>query len=163
MPVITPDELKRNFAKLVEWVTQRERVCMEIGEQLSPTGAQDALALGVAQVDAVRILVQGEISLPDDPELRQLFLKGGLGALTGLTCGHGIFIKAGSYGRRLIAHELVHVLQYESFGGIEPFLVAYVPEVISPPYYPNGTLEREAERIAKIFLLCQSITDAECP
>jgi hypothetical protein len=112
------------------------------------------LALGVGQIDTVRILVQGEISLPEDPELRQLFVKSRLGALTDLTCGHGVFIRAGAYGRRLIAHELAHVLQYEKFGGIEAFLTAYVPEVISPPYYPNGSLEREAERLAEI--VCSS-------
>jgi Domain of unknown function (DUF4157) len=156
MLVITADELKRNFPKLVEWVIQRERICIEIGERLSTTGAQDALAVGVGQIDAVRILVQGEITLPNDPELRQLFLNSGLGALTGLTCGHGIFIKAGAYGRRLIAHELAHVMQYERFGGIESFLVAYLPEVISPPYYPNGPLEREAEQTAKI--VCSSVS-----
>ena len=45
-------------------------------------------------------------------------------------------------------HELGHVLQYERFGGIESFLVAYIPEVIFPPYYPKGPLEQEAERLA---------------
>jgi hypothetical protein len=158
MAVITPDELKRNFPKLVEWVTHRERVCMEIGEQLSSKSALDALAIGVGQIDIVRILVQGEISLPDESELHQLFLRSGLGAITGLTCGHGIFIKAGDCGRRLIAHELVHVLQYERFGGIEPFLAAYVPEIVFPPYYPYGPLELEAKRIAdNVLLRCRSI------
>ena len=53
-----------------------------------------------------------------------------------------------AYSRHLIAHELVHVLQYERFGGIEPYLKAYVPEIVSPPYYPNGPLEQEARRVA---------------
>ena len=151
--MITSEEVNRNFPKLVEWVTQNERICMETGEQLSSEGARDAQAMGVEKIDTVRILVQGEISLPSDPELLQLFLKSGLGAVTGMTFGHGIFAKAGAYGRHLIAHELGHVLQYERFGGIEPFLVAYVPEVVSPPYYPNGPLELEAERIANTICL----------
>jgi hypothetical protein len=33
-------------------------------------------------------------------------------------------------------------------GGIEPFLAAYVPEIVFPPYYPYGPLELEAKRIA---------------
>jgi predicted SprT family Zn-dependent metalloprotease len=45
---------------------------------------------------------------------------------------------------RLIAHELVHVRQYERVGGIEPFLKEYVKEVVFPPEYPNGPLEQEA-------------------
>ena len=38
-----------------------------------------------------------------------------------------------AYSRHPIAHELVHVLKYERFGGIEPYLKAYVPEIVSPP------------------------------
>ena len=37
-----------------------------------------------------------------------------------------------AYSRHPIAHELVHVLKYERFGGIEPYLKAYVPEIVSP-------------------------------
>ena len=48
----------------------------------------------------------------------------------------------------MIAHELVHVMQYERFGGIEAFLKDYVKEVAFPPGYPYGPLEREAESIA---------------
>jgi hypothetical protein len=65
-----------------------------------------------------------------------------------MTFGHAIVLKAESYDRHLIAHELGHVLQYERFGGIEPFLKAYIPELVDPPYYPNGPLEQEAERLA---------------
>ena len=76
------------------------------------------------------------------------FYKSGLGSSRGITFGHGIVLKPGAYDRHLIAHELAHVMQYERFGGIEPFLVAYIPEVVFPPYYPNGPLEQEAERLA---------------
>jgi len=62
--------------------------------------------------------------------------------------GHGIVLKDGHGDRHLIAHEVGHVVQYERFGSIEPFLVAYVPEVVFPPYYPNGPMEREAKRLA---------------
>jgi hypothetical protein len=65
-----------------------------------------------------------------------------------MTFGHGLVLKAGHFNRHLIAHELGHVLQYERFGGIESFLVAYIPEVVFPPYYPKGPLEQEAERLA---------------
>ncbi len=96
----------------------------------------------------LRNLGSNEIPLPDDPELRQLVLQSGLGSSRGITFGHGIVLKPGAYDRHLIAHELAHVMQYERFGGIEPFLVAYIPEVVFPPYYPNGPLEQEAERLA---------------
>jgi hypothetical protein len=66
----------------------------------------------------------------------------------GIAFGHGIVLKTGAYYRRLIAHKLAHVMQYERFGGIEPFLVSYMPEAF-PPHYPNGPLEQEAEQLAK--------------
>jgi Domain of unknown function (DUF4157) len=136
--MIAPEEIQRNYPKLVQWITQRQKICMEIGERLSSKGTRDALTIGIRQIDEVRIMVEGEISLPTDPGLLQLFLKSGLGAVNGITCGHGIFVRPDAYSRHLIAHELVHVLQYERIGGIEPYLKAYVAEIVSPPYYPNG-------------------------
>jgi hypothetical protein len=58
-------------------------------------------------------------------------------------------LKKRPYDRRLIAHEPVHVMQYERFGGIEAFLKEYVKEVAFSPGYPNGPLEREANRVAE--------------
>jgi hypothetical protein len=49
----------------------------------------------------------------------------------------------GAVDRRLVVHELVHVMQYERFGGIETFLKEYVQEVVFDPGYPHGPLEEE--------------------
>jgi hypothetical protein len=66
----------------------------------------------------------------------------------GLTLNHGIFIRADHWrDRRLVAHELVHVAQYERFGGIRPFLKAYFRECLVPGY-PLGSLEQEAIQTA---------------
>jgi hypothetical protein len=46
-----------------------------------------------------------------------------------------------------VAHELAHVVQYERFGGIAPFLRAYFRECLDPGY-PLGPLEQEAAREA---------------
>ena len=91
------------------------------------------------------------IPLPNAPGLRQLALQTGLisEATRGMTFGHGIVLKNGAVDRRLIAHELVHVMQYERFGSTEAFLGEYVKEIAFPPYYPNGPLELEAERLAE--------------
>jgi hypothetical protein len=93
-------------------------------------------------------MVLREIPLPSDPELRQFVLQSGLSDSIGIAAGHGTVLKDGHGNRHLIAHELGHVVQYERFRGIEPFLVAYVPEVAFPPYNPNGPMEREAKRLA---------------
>ena len=65
-----------------------------------------------------------------------------------MTFGHGILLKNGAVDRRLVAHELVHVMQYERFGGIEAFLKEYVQEVVIDPGYLHGPLEQEAERLS---------------
>ena len=65
-----------------------------------------------------------------------------------MTFGHGILLKNGAVDRRLVVHELVHVMQYERFGGIDVFLKEYVKEVVFDPRYPHGPLEQEAERLA---------------
>ena len=116
---------------------------------LLPENRKDAQAIGIQGIDDVRILVLDRIPLPNDPELQQFAIRTGLitGETAGITFGHGILLKNDSYDRRLIAHELGHVMQYERFGGIEAFLIQYVKEVAFPPGYPNGPLEREACRI----------------
>jgi hypothetical protein len=63
-------------------------------------------------------------------------------------------LKKGLYDRRLIAHELTHVMQYERFGGTEAFLKEYVKEVAFPPGYPHGPLESEAAQMAD--RICQN-------
>ncbi len=140
MLMITSEDVQRIFPKAVLWVTQMEQACMEMGQPLLPQNRQDGEMIGIRELAAVRVMVLNEMPAPSDPELRQL--------AAGMTFGHGIVLKNGHYNRHLIAHELGHVLQYERFGGIEPFLVAYIAEVVFPPYYPNGPLEQEAERLA---------------
>ena len=102
----------------------------------------------------MRILVLDGIPLPNDPGLRQLAAETELitDRTAGMTFGHGIVLKKGSIDRRLIAHELVHVMQYERFGGIKAFLKEYVKEVAFPPGYPNGPLEREADQLAELVV-----------
>ena len=146
--MITSEDVLRNIPKAVQWVTKMEQACMKFGQQLSPQGARDAQAVGVRQIGLVRVMVLSEIPLPSDPELRQFVLQSGLSGIIGIAAGHGIVLKDGHGDRHLIAHELGHVVQYERFGSIERFLVAYVPEVVLPPYYPNGPMEREAKRLA---------------
>jgi hypothetical protein len=59
--MITPEELQRNFPKLVQWITQRQKICLAIGERLSFEATRDAQTIGIGQIDEVRIMVEGEI------------------------------------------------------------------------------------------------------
>lgn len=52
--------------------------------------------------------------------------------------------------RRLLIHELAHVVQYERLGGFHAFLGAYLQECINPGY-PLGPLEQEAKAAESRF------------
>jgi hypothetical protein len=148
---ITPEIVGQYFPRIVSWVARMENAILERGQPLFPINSKDAEKIGVRQIDHIRIAAQENIPLPtDDEELCRLILKTGLitPQTVGVTFGHGVVLKNGTYDRRVIAHELVHVLQYERFGGIEPFLEAYIPEIVYPPGYPYGLLEQEAIRVA---------------
>jgi len=63
-----------------------------------------------------------------------------------MTLRYGIFIRREYWGnRRLLAHELAHVAQYERMGGVRRFLGAYLQECLNPGY-PLGPLEQEAKQ-----------------
>jgi hypothetical protein len=66
-----------------------------------------------------------------------------------MTFGRGILFKAESIDHELVVHELVHVKQYETLGGIENFLRAYLPEIIPPRKYGEGPMEQEAANEAR--------------
>jgi uncharacterized protein DUF4157 len=147
--MITPEIVEQNFPKVVQWVIETEKAILEGGYRLSAEYRKDAEAIGVRQLDDVRILAVKKIPMPSDPGLSQLAIETGLILrAVGMTFGHGILLKKGAVDRRLVAHELVHVMQYERFGGIEAFLKEYVKEVVFDPGYPLGPLEKEAERLA---------------
>jgi hypothetical protein len=152
--MITPVIVEQYFPKAVQCVAEMERAILESGQPLLPQNRKDAETIGVQQSKDVRILVLDGIPLPNDPGLRQLAAETELitDRTAGMTFGHGIVLKKGSIDRRLIAHELVHVMQYERFGGIKAFLKEYVKEVAFPPGYPNGPLEREADQLAELVV-----------
>jgi hypothetical protein len=121
--VIAPEIVARYFPIAAQWVTEMEKVVLDRAQRLTPENGKDAEAIGVQRIEDVRIVVWVSIPLPSDPGLKHLALETGLisNRTDGMTFKHGIVLKNGRYDRRLIAHELVmvHVMQYERFGGIE--------------------------------------------
>ncbi len=64
--------------------------------------------------------------------------------------GYGISIRVErKNAEKLIAHELVHVAQYERCGGMRNFLSAYIAEC-STFGYSAAPMEREALELTKI-------------
>ena len=108
--------------------------------------------MGVADPDAVRVVIVDKIPQPEAyPVLTEAArtLKFLDESTAGLTLGSAILIKREYEGyRQLIAHELVHVGQYERLGSIEAFLTAYLAEVASFGYL-NAPMEQEAVTMEK--------------
>jgi hypothetical protein len=106
----------------------------------------DARRIGVAAPDRVRLLQVEEIPIPQDAGLRAAAKATGLLSPTtaGLTLRYGILIRSPFWGARdLVVHELVHVWQYERFGGFAPFLEQYLWECVTLGY-TKAPLEQEA-------------------
>lgn len=132
------------------WAEEQEAVILRDGVALTASQVADARHIGIGHPERVRLRVVAEIPLPLHPLLRDAAETTGLiSPLTaGLTLRYGIFIQSESWGeRRLVVHELVHTVQYERLGGFQPFLEHYLYECITPPGYPFGPLEQEAQRI----------------
>src|SRR5260370_23410524 len=73
--MITSQDVQQNIPKAVQWVTQIEQACMEIGHQLSTQSKRDARAIGVREIDLVRVMVLDETPLPTDRDLRKFILQ----------------------------------------------------------------------------------------
>jgi hypothetical protein len=149
--MISPEQFERLFPKAVAWITEMEKAILDTGKGLLPISEDDAKRIGIQRVSEVRILALSTMPVPGDRELRSVAEQTRLiSPLThGMTFGHGIVVRADHQDRELIAHELVHVLQYERFGGIEGFLKAYMPEILPPQRYGEGPLEEEATNVAR--------------
>jgi len=135
----------------VSWVGKQERRMLRIGVPLNEQELADAKTIGVAEPERVRLVQLDRVPFPTDPLLKAAATA--IQFLTPKTCGltlrYGIFVRSDCWrDRALIAHELVHVMQYERFGGILPFLRQYLTECIAIGY-PEAPLEQEAIAISR--------------
>ena len=141
----------------VLWVRRRQALILHHGAPLTREQMQLAHALGVTATARVRVMRVSRVPLPLPPWLlqwacvmaqRTRWFSLPWSHTAGMTLGHGIVLREDCAGdRRLLAHELVHVSQYERLGGIARFLRQYLRECVWPGY-PHGALEREA-RVAE--------------
>jgi hypothetical protein len=116
------------------------------GVRLNAQQAADAVWLGVAEPERVRLLITPSIPAPAHPVLRAAGEAMHLISphTAGLTLRHGIYLRSDfAHDRFLVAHELVHTAQYERLGGFTPFLRQYLHECLSVGY-PDTPLEQEA-------------------
>jgi ribulose-5-phosphate 4-epimerase/fuculose-1-phosphate aldolase len=135
------------------WAQQQEELMLGHKESLIlvPEGQAIARRAGVSRPAAVRILGVTEIPLPEEKDLREAAVQFGLitPGTAGLTIGHGIFVRQDCLkDPKLIAHELMHVAQYERHGSIPAFLQQYLSEV-NQYGYPAAPMEQEAVAFAE--------------
>ena len=145
--MITHTQLTALLPSAAEWAKQMENIILAQGEVLSAVSLADARSIGVQSPERVRVVAVERMPLPDDPVLQNAAIATGLlsPSTAGLSLRYGILIRIDAWNNRhLIAHELVHTLQYERLGGFSQFLEKYLLECITPPGYPHGPLESEA-------------------
>lgn len=151
--MIAPVMFKKLLPLACAWAEEQEAIIQRDGVPLTERLLADARRIGVRHPEQVRLRVVEEVPVPTNPLLRAAAEETGLlSPLTaGLTLRYGIFIRADCWGdRQLVAHELVHTMQYERLGGFAPFLEQYLQECLTLGY-PNGELEQEARRVEKDY------------
>lgn len=153
-PTQTSELVDLLLPRVVKWVTREEALILRDGVALAPADLQLARLCGVAHPERVRLLKVATMPSPDDPLIQAAQHQSGfkIGEAAGLTLGYGIVILEGDWGNRaIIAHELVHIGQYERLGGNEPFLLKYLSDFLNVGYI-NSPLEREACEVSRRVL-----------
>ena len=132
------------------WVAKQERRILEEGRELTGEERDWASRVGVRNAEKVRVLNVASVPLPGAPFVH--FVAGLFRyplSPIGLAAQYGIYLNQRSKNDpSLLVHELVHVAQYERFGGIRPFLVQYLEECLRDGYW-EASMECEA-RVAAI-------------
>ena len=111
------------------------------------TAKEQAIAykLGVTNPEQVRVVIEKNFPLPQDPELRKNAQNYGMGStfVAGFTLGHTILLKPDyAKDKTLLAHKLVHVNQVERMGQ-DAFVKRYITEM-EMVGYRHSPLELEA-------------------
>jgi hypothetical protein len=128
------------------WAESVEKRILREGVPLTELELADAKAIGLREPQRVRLLSLASVPTPDDLALKTAaaaiqFLTP---ATRGLALRYGIFVRSDCWReRQLIAHELVHTVQYERLGGLLPFLRQYLMECLTLGY-PQAPMEQEA-------------------
>jgi hypothetical protein len=154
MSFLPLNELPALFPHVVEWISHLEKQAQESGRALTPVEFNLAQTVGVAHPEEVRILSVRRIPLPSHPRVKQLARRVGLlnADTAGLTAGYGVIVRRDCANNlRLLAHEFVHVAQYERLGR-EGFLQEYIQQIAAYGYL-NAPFEQEAE--AKAIRACR--------
>jgi len=154
MSFLPLNELPALFPYVVDWISYLEKQAQDSGRALTPVEFNLAQDVGVAHPQEIRILPVPRIPLPAHPRVKQLARRVGLlnADTGGLTAGYGVIVRRDCANNlRLLAHEFVHVTQYERLGR-EGSLQEYIQQIAAHGYL-NAPFEQEAE--AKATKACR--------
>ncbi|MES2438484.1 MAG: hypothetical protein V4584_05440 [Verrucomicrobiota bacterium] len=129
-----------------QWVEWHERKILRQGAPLSPVGLADAVRMGVAHPEKIRLMTVERIPMLNSLFMRILarFAPAVSANTVGLSLRYGIYVREPwSHERNLIAHECVHTGQYERLGSVGAFLLAYFTECLETGY-SDAPMEQEA-------------------
>ena len=132
------------------WILQHERTIRQHGRPLEARELAFARRIGIAAPESVRILAVARIPSPLGGLLAPLEDRIGfsLGKAAGVTLGNGIYLTAECESFGLIAHELVHVRQYQDLQSPLVFIWHYFYECLAFGYH-DAPMEREAVRLSE--------------
>jgi hypothetical protein len=150
--MITQEKFERLAPLALNWAKEQEALILKHGIPLTSGQIADAQRCRVQNWSRVRVLVVDRIPLPDDEELADAAQRAQIitDASRGVAIGHGILIRADSWGKReLLLHQLVHVAQCERSGGLESFVGEYLSDRRSSRDFSVGSLEDEARGLAR--------------
>ena len=132
----------------VEWCMTQETMILQTGVPLDAGEMEIAARLGVREPERVRLLRVPQVPLPNDYLLCAAAQRLGLVSETSLamTLGYGIFMRDDNWRQRdIIAHELVHVGQFDRLGSLQAYLHQYLTECFMHGY-DAAPMEIEAVR-----------------
>ena len=132
-------QIARLLPKLRREEARREAQAQATGRALDPREQGIARKLGVQHPEKVRLLIVKQMAPLTDPDLARLFR---VDRAWGLTTGYGITVTQAPVPDWLLAHELVHVAQYERLGA-GPMLRRTLTETLVLPHNLIP-IEREA-------------------
>lgn len=132
-------EVEDRLPATLELVARAEAAALAGGRPLTAAETATAEALGVVHPERVRVLT--EVRRPGEIFAALL----GRGLVGGMTSGYGITVKAGMETDWLVAHELVHVRQFE-IAGRDEMVRRYLTESL---VLPGNLIPIEREAIAR--------------
>jgi hypothetical protein len=144
---ITDAEFAVVHSEVCAWAERVSSNVLSTGVALGPSGCNIATAVGVKHPELVRVLFVDSIPYPENPVIQALAREVGMipENTGGMTLAYAILVlNSEKQNRRLLAHELRHVAQYEACGAISRFMDTYLRELLHFEYGP-GPFEVDAQ------------------